>query len=668
MDQILAELRAAEIPVEVLGLGGLLDLPEVLDTVAWLRVVADPGPSSNRWLARILMGPRCRIHYRDLAVLARWATKNTIQLAEAKRSGLPTVSVIEDETQLEPDDVALSLAEALDHLDEIEGLPPQARLRLAAVRDELAELASVSDGPLVELVQAVISRCGIGHALAASPRRDAAASQGNLTQFVGLVADFAPVAGEASLAEFLDYLDASEDADDSLELHVPSAEDSVKLTTVHRAKGLEFEVVFVPGVAARTNEKGQIVDSIFPDERTSNPATSFNQLPFGAREDRGHLPQPFSLDASGNRRPKKKIDFHEELKQRAVEDERRLFYVALTRAKQILYVTSAWWYERQNKPRGPSVFLTEVRAQPATTDLGESEMPAESPLMASLAAKAIWPPPAHPAPIGDEFPEGYAAALDELKAGRLRPDALLERLSEADRREARLLLAGHRKALAALTAPEIGAADGSDVQTRTSLSATQVAAAAKEPYLGAAPQKGMPWPPSSARRIGVEIHRWIEEQGRGLTGLADEAALDEAGRSVEPDRLKDLRNAFLEMGYGDRSPARLDTGEPMTELPFVLKLGATLIKGRIDVVYVDEAGGLEIVDFKSGAKVAADEMDQLMIYAAALDKLGISFGPSIKVTYCYLETRESITRELDTEAVRRGLVQLEQHLAVANPG
>jgi len=150
--------------------------------------------------------------------------------------------------------------------------------------------------------------------------------------------------------------------------------------------------------------------------------------------------------------------------------------------------------------------------------------------------------------------------------------------------------------------------------------------------------------------------------------LADEAALDEAGRPVEPARLKNLRNAFLEMGYGDRSPARLDTGEPMTEVPFALKLGTTLIKGRIDVVYADDAGGLEIVDFKSGAKVAVDEMDQLMIYAAALDKLGISLGPSIKLTYCYLETRETITRELDTEAVRRGLAQLEEHLATVNPG
>src|SRR6266567_6977414 len=82
-------LRARGIPVDVVGLAGLLEVPEVLDTIAWLRVLADPGPMTNRWLARILLGPRFRIHYRDLTRLARWAAHQTKELTEGRRVHQP---------------------------------------------------------------------------------------------------------------------------------------------------------------------------------------------------------------------------------------------------------------------------------------------------------------------------------------------------------------------------------------------------------------------------------------------------------------------------------------------------------------------------------------------------------------------------------------------------
>src|SRR5206468_3149496 len=69
MDRIVAALDVLDIPVEMPELGGLLKIPAVVDTVAWLQVLSDTGTSSNRWAARLLMGPRYRIHYRDLAPL-----------------------------------------------------------------------------------------------------------------------------------------------------------------------------------------------------------------------------------------------------------------------------------------------------------------------------------------------------------------------------------------------------------------------------------------------------------------------------------------------------------------------------------------------------------------------------------------------------------------------
>ncbi len=666
MGPIYEALREADIPVEVVGLGGLLQIPEVMDTVAWLRVVADPGPPSNRWMARLLLGPRFRIHYRDLALLARWAAHRTLELTKAKKEGVPAQGrvVVPDETEFEPDDVAFSLAEALDHLDEIEGLGSQARGRLSQFLREVRSLRARTGGPLPDLVHRVIQETGIWEALESSPRKDAAAARANLTQFSGMVAKFAPVSGKPSLAEFLDYLDAAEDADETMELEISTAQDSVKLTTVHRAKGLEFEVVFVPGVAARLNDKGEKVDSVFPDTRTSNPLEAFAQIPYSAREDRDHLPMPWTIDASGKRVLRKKADFFQELKTRALEDERRLFYVALTRAKQRLYVTAAWWYERQNDERGPSVFFDEVASVPVTVNLGDAGKPEASPLRAQLAARAVWPPePAERMPVHPEFSEGYAVVLDGLVAGETTAEEILERYDPELRTDAEAALAEHRRTISALQRP----ASRSNVAPSESPSTSVTRAVASISSPSDTRHRPLPERPSEARRIGMEIHSWIEELSRGLIGLADEEVLDQPGAHVDSSRLVDLRKTFEQMGFPERTLKRLDAGDPMAEVPFVLKVGERLVKGRIDAVYETPDGGIEIVDFKTGAKPGESsvELDQLLVYAGALMKLGLDVGKSIKLTYVYLADGTTQSREVSRAEAEQGLARLETGLSIA---
>ena len=667
MGPIYEALREADIPVEVVGLGGLLQIPEVMDVMAWLRVVADPGPPSNRWMARLLLGPRFRIHYRDLALLARWAAQRTLELTKAKKEGgsaKPSL-LVTDETEFEPDDVAFSLAEALDHTSEIEGLDPEARHRLDRFYGEVRGLRARTGGPLLDLARSVIQETGIAEALESSPRKDAAAARSNLTQFLGVVAKFAPVSGEPSLAEFLDYLDAAEDADETMELDISTAQDSVKLTTVHRAKGLEFEVVFIPGVAARLNEKGEKVDSIFPDTRTANPLEAFAQIPYSAREDRDHLPVPWTIDPSGKRILRKKADFFKELKARALEDERRLFYVALTRAKQRLYVTSAWWYERQNDERGPSVFFDEVASVSVTENLGEAPKPESSPLRAQLAARAIWPPqPAGRLPIYPEFPEGSAVILDDLVAGNTTAEQILSRFDPAVRAEAEDLLANHRSTIHGLQRP-VASRDAADLPPSASTSVTSAVATVTSP--GAIRHRALPERPSEARRIGTEIHSWIEELSRGLIGLADEEVLDQPGAHVNAARLAELRKSFEKMGFPGKTLKQLDTGEPMAEVAFVMKMGERLVKGRIDAVYETGDGGIEIVDFKTGAKpeASAVEVDQLLVYAGALMRLGIEVGSSIKLTYVYLATVSSDSRTITRSEAEEGLARLEAGLSAA---
>src|SRR6266536_2558812 len=125
--RLLGPLREAlerrDVPVEVVGLSGLLETPEIVDLVSVLRVIADPG--DNVALARVLLGPRWRIGYRHLVRLARWASRHNW--------GLKDVLPGEDP---DPGDVSFALSEALDHLGEVEGLDGEARARLEAFRVE----------------------------------------------------------------------------------------------------------------------------------------------------------------------------------------------------------------------------------------------------------------------------------------------------------------------------------------------------------------------------------------------------------------------------------------------------------------------------------------------------------------------------------------------------
>lgn len=101
----------------------------------------------------------------------------------------------------------------------------------------------------------------------------------------------------------------------------------------------------------------------------------------------------------------------------------------------------------------------------------------------------------------------------------------------------------------------------------------------------------------------------------------------------------------------------------MAELRFVLKLGDQLIRGRMDAVYENPGGGLEIVDFKSGEHAAKPDLDQLIIYAGALRKLEIALGETLKLTYAYLAGGVCSSREVRPEEIDEALAGLAKSIA-----
>ena len=608
--RLLGPLREAleqrGVPVEVVGLSGLLETPEIVDLVSTLRVVADPG--ANVALARLLLGPRWRIGHRHLVRLARWAARNNWGLKDELPGEDP-----------DPGDVSFALAEALDHLDEVEGLDEEARDRLDAFREELRELRAAARGPLLDLVQTILERTGVWAELEASRDRRATTARQNLATFLDRVAAFAPVQGDPSLAAFLAYLDAVEDASEPVEAVQPAPVDSVKLMTVHMAKGLEFPMVAVVGLSAGTGKDGSPRYGIFPDARVADPRRA-QGFPYELREDAGHLPR-----FTGNARA-----FRGQLEERALEDERRLFYVALTRAKQLLVLTSAWWYQGSEKtPKGPGPFWSEAADHPAVDVLVRAEQPAASPLTERLRDRVSWPHPGRrPEDESDPvFPEGLAEAVELEQAA---PGTLEARVppGQADAFRAAAEAGRHL-----LDTARVDADAGPGRATPDPLGQPG-------PHLRPLPARlllvGGP-----AAALGAQARRQARHRGPPSAGTAGPQPPRPAGqrrprrrpprRPRRPELIERATRNFAATRYAGLPP-------PDAEVGVILRIGAWVVRGRIDAIFrLPDPGGpppgqegaeVELVDWKTGRQVeeTTGGLDQLAIYALGLRELGSSRG------------------------------------------
>src|SRR5207253_10002984 len=197
---------------------GLLHLPEVVEVLAYARAVADPFASVS--LARILLGPRYRVGFKDLARVAAWTRDQNYPLRSEDRDDVPP----------------FLFAEALDHLDEVTHLSDEGQARLEQFRAELAELRVEARRPVGEFLAEVVRRTGLLAELEASPDTAAAtATRRNLAAFLDEVHAFSPVEGELTLRQFLDYVRAEEELERQEWAPVqPSDEDSVKVMTIHQ--------------------------------------------------------------------------------------------------------------------------------------------------------------------------------------------------------------------------------------------------------------------------------------------------------------------------------------------------------------------------------------------------------------------------------------------------
>jgi DNA helicase II / ATP-dependent DNA helicase PcrA len=556
-----AALRSRGLPVEVVGLGGLLDTPEVRDVVSTLRVLADPADGAS--LLRVLTGARWRVGPRDLVALYQRA-----RILARQRRG---VTNIEGPGPDRLDDAALS--EALEDLGPVENYSPDGFERFTRYQKEIENLRQRLDQPLSDLVADIVRTIGLDVEVAVRALAlggDAGLARAHLDQLAEVAARFGTETDGAPLSAFLAFLTAAENEERGLAPgEIDIAEGAVQVLTAHAAKGLEWDVVAVAG----------LTKDVWPGRSSGSDhyLKGLGVLPFPLRGDRTGLPV-FNVDAPDQKALGRAVtDFEDAWRDHDASEERRLAYVAVTRPRSWLITSGHWWGDGLKKPRGASPLLEEI-ALVCQAGFGHVdtwiEVPAdENPAVG--AVEAIWPFD----PLGDR------RSVVESAAARVRTAMAARKRKTRWSREADLLLAERdellRKGLLA------------EVAVPAHLSVSQLVTLKKDPSgLARSLRRPLPRAPDPYARRGTAFHRWLEERF-GAPSLFDLDEMFDAGEAPDAD-LAMLKQSFELSIWAERVPLEVET-------PFVLSLAGVVIRGRMDAVFERVDGGYEVVDWKTGA-------------------------------------------------------------------
>ena len=310
----LASLNVLRIPWRFSGSRGLYDQEEIRTAIAFLRALADPRDNlSLHYLAGSFL---YGIEGEDLAVAS--------SLAQRRNTGL------------------LEVLRNLVRGSEASGMADEVRERAARLVADLGAMLPLSTKEKTGevLYRYLGAQTGAIERLSNSEDpRDALRIQ-NLAKLFAMIERFARITRYDRVPWFVDYLDALIEAGDNPPVGDATWDtDAVQVLTIHQAKGLEFSIVFLVGLVAGR----------FPSVHRQDP-----------------LPLPDDLVRS----EVGEADAHR-------QEERRLFYVGMTRAKEDLYLTSAQDVGGK-RPRKPSLFVSEA------LDLDASQLPPQrrSPLAA----------------------------------------------------------------------------------------------------------------------------------------------------------------------------------------------------------------------------------------------------------------------------------------------
>ena len=344
-DPFLRALNVKGIPHRFSGSRGLYAREEVRLLVHFLRVLASPEDSVS--LFYLAASEVYRVPEADLIRLNRYGRRKSRPLMEVMR-GLP-----------DNEDLA-----------SVTGAARESVARLLADLDRA--VAEVPHRRTGEVLYGFLQWSGVLADLAREQSRGAEARVRNIARFFETVKAYGEVATHDRVPAFVSHLDLLREAgDDPAVAEVDVDEDAVHVLTVHKAKGLEFPVVFLVGAAE-------------------------DRFPLRRRGEGLALPEAVTADedATGGHH----------------REERRLFYVAMTRAKDELVLTSAADYG-SGRPRKVSRFVVEALDLPSPAPVPRKSRATEA-LLRHQPAPEPLPGPEAPWPESEVLQLSYRQVDD----------------------------------------------------------------------------------------------------------------------------------------------------------------------------------------------------------------------------------------------------------------
>jgi DNA helicase-2/ATP-dependent DNA helicase PcrA len=689
-------LDARGVPHEVVGLGGLLLTPEVEDITALLHVVHDPSRGDQ--LMRLLTGPLCRLGAADLDGLMAWARhQQDLRLgiddrsapqddddAEGVQAGRPQIGGAVDSAPRPDRPVRDQSPDSSDRVSIVEAVddPPRPGWtswdgkrvsdvgleRLRGLQQAVRRLRSLSALPLADLVGEAERALGLDIEVLAREGYTPAAARAHLDAFADVAATFTVSADRPNLGGFLAWLAAALKEERGLDKgYIEASSDAVQILTIHAAKGLEWDAVAVPGLvegsfpalaSAASRSDGTAWAMSEPKQRGWIGGLSDGGIPYALRGDREGLPL-LDWEGAGDW---KDIETRVERFLRAggehgVDEERRLAYVAFTRARHDMLLTAPVWTDGKT-PKVTSRFLLEVvEADPALpvtrldwVDLPDPSVPEEAVNPTAAAAVSVqWPadPLASRRAALAAGAEAVRAALAGQPDGGVVSPAVAEQgmfplpgdaltvLEELD------LLLEERRRLA-------HRGDVTVLMPRH-LSASAVVSLAQDPArFASALRRPMPEPPALAARRGTAFHAWVE-QHYGQAAMVD--ILDLPGSADDDpgddEALPLMKERFLASEWAHQTPAEI-------EIAVETVIDGIAVRGRIDAVFPRPGGGFTIVDWKTGAKPSGESARsralQLAAYRVGFARLrGLSLD-DVDAAFYYAGTGETVWPELPDDA------------------
>ena len=626
--ELVRALRAHQIPVELVGLTGLLSQPEVLDVLSVLEVLEDV--TNNPALLRVLTGPRWRIGDRDLVLLgkrARYLAREPRTSDEPTGSHEETLARLLDEATERSEPTLLhSILEAL----ESPGDAPYgdgALERFSDITAMFSRLRSHAHEPLPDVARMAIRELDLDVELEV-----AGIGTDNLALLIDAIADFADDEPYATLTGLLAYLSAEEQHNQGMEVASPTQSDSVKVLTIHKAKGLEYASVFMPFASHKVFPNGKSRDSWL---------ISASTLPHPLRGDVAQLPVWDFDDRSAK-------EFKADMAEDALMEEVRLAYVGFTRAETRLHVSGHRWGRTQKKPRKLSAFLETVadwlRERGVEPVVWAPEPEEDEVNPHQLDTERAWPAPVSEMAQRRDF---AAMVTDRLATepdydvvlgpgGEPGTEIGLEPEAEAALSEQMAAIGADVEAL--LAEAETSESDLIEVDRPAALSVTAMMSIAKdEAAFASLLARPMPRRPAAAARFGTRFHAWVE--GRyDQQSLFDLFNLDARGdEDVEDDSdLASLKSTFEKSEYANREPVA-------TEVSFTLQLGAQTMIGTIDAVFgATGEYDYEIVDWKTNKKENADPLQLALYRLAWAESRGVPIE-KVKASFYYVRLDKTVS-------------------------